>query len=231
MKLKIFIAAAATLASSAAFAEVTGNIGAVSEYMYRGITQGAGGEAAVQGGLDYAHDSGLYLGTWASNVGFAGGSEVDLYGGFDFTLGPIAFDVGAIYYMYPEYEDFQEEATSIDTAEFKIAAGAGPVTFSYAYSDDWFGTGLEASYVNGALSLPLSETLNVDGAVGYSFGDAFDGIEYVDYMLGLSKSVTDAFTVSMKLIGSDYSVDTGSGSELEDKGPKFVVGGIYGFTL
>jgi uncharacterized protein (TIGR02001 family) len=51
------------------------NIGAVSNYIWRGVTQ-TGDQAAVQGGLDVAHESGFYAGTWASNVDFdEGGSE------------------------------------------------------------------------------------------------------------------------------------------------------------
>lgn len=45
------------------------NIGAVSNYIWRGVTQTQDGPA-IQGGLDYAHSSGFYLGTWASNVDF-----------------------------------------------------------------------------------------------------------------------------------------------------------------
>jgi hypothetical protein len=56
-----------------AFAEdpysISANIGAVSNYMWRGVTQTQDG-AAVQGGLDFSHESGFYIGTWASNVDF-----------------------------------------------------------------------------------------------------------------------------------------------------------------
>ncbi len=46
---------------------ISANIGAVSNYIWRGVSQTQDGPA-VQGGLDYAHSSGFYLGTWASNV-------------------------------------------------------------------------------------------------------------------------------------------------------------------
>lgn len=44
----------------------TGNVGIVSQYVFRGLTQ-TDGKPAVQGGFDYAHSSGFYLGTWLSN--------------------------------------------------------------------------------------------------------------------------------------------------------------------
>ena len=62
-----FIAAASLAAPAAATASTaTGNVGAFSEYLYRGVEQSNG--AAIQGGIDYVHDSGLYIGTWASNT-------------------------------------------------------------------------------------------------------------------------------------------------------------------
>ena len=75
--------------------KLTGNIGLYSEYVFRGLSQ-TDGDPAIQGGFDYAHSSGLYLGTWASNVSWlkdfdaysGGGSmEWDFYGGFKGTFG------------------------------------------------------------------------------------------------------------------------------------------------
>jgi len=55
------------------------NIGAVSNYVWRGVTQ-TGDQPAVQGGLDVAHESGFYAGTWVSNVDFDEGSSEDVTG-------------------------------------------------------------------------------------------------------------------------------------------------------
>ena len=68
--------ASLTLAASVAQAQapaaapehtLTGNVGLFSEYIFRGIAQTAG-KPALQGGFDYGHASGFYLGTWASNA-------------------------------------------------------------------------------------------------------------------------------------------------------------------
>ncbi len=92
---------------------LTGNLGIFSNYIFRGVTQTTGA-AAVQGGFDYAHPSGLYVGTWGSNVswltdgGYATGSslELDVYGGYKGAFGKTDFgyDVGAIFYYYPGKE-------------------------------------------------------------------------------------------------------------------------------
>ncbi len=101
---------------------VTGNIGLFSQYIFRGLTQ-TDREPALQGGFDYAHSSGFYAGTWASNISFLkenastpfagagtgtmgtyhrGGSlEWDFYGGYKGTLGDFGYDIGALYYYYP----------------------------------------------------------------------------------------------------------------------------------
>src|SRR5262245_22953793 len=90
---------------------LTGNIGLYSQYIFRGLTQ-TNKEPALQGGFDYSHSSGLYVGTWGSNVSWlrdgggyvAGGSlEWDFYGGFKGTFGKsdFTYDLGLLYYWYP----------------------------------------------------------------------------------------------------------------------------------
>ncbi|MCX7148407.1 MAG: TorF family putative porin [Rhodocyclales bacterium] len=86
----------------------TPNIGVVSDYLFRGVSQTHGG-AALQGGVDYAHASGLYAGIWGSTITWVkdangkGSTEVDLYGGYKNTFagGDWNYDVGLIAYNYP----------------------------------------------------------------------------------------------------------------------------------
>ena len=60
---------------------------------------------AIQGGFDYAHSAGFYLGNWNSNVdsAFANGSniEMDFYGGYKSAMAAFGFDVGVLNYYYP----------------------------------------------------------------------------------------------------------------------------------
>lgn len=80
--------------------KLSGNIGVTSNYIWRGVTQ-TDDDAAVQGGIDYVHDSNLYLGAWTSSYGNGNGYELDLYGGYQGSIGEIPFDVGIILYQYP----------------------------------------------------------------------------------------------------------------------------------
>jgi uncharacterized protein (TIGR02001 family) len=86
------------------------NLGLYSQYVFRGLTQTAY-KPAIQGGVDYSHSSGFYLGTWASNISWLEDSqnfessslEWDIYGGYRNTFGEtgIGYDVGLLNYVYP----------------------------------------------------------------------------------------------------------------------------------
>lgn len=123
----------------------TGNIGLASEYRYRGIAQ-TDGKPALQGGFDYAHTSGLYLGTWASNVSWlsdAGGGisnslEWDLYGGFKRSAGDFAYEAGLLYYAYPGR--YPPGFNSPDSLELYLAGSWKTLTLKYSHAlTDLFG--------------------------------------------------------------------------------------------
>jgi len=99
------LAQAAAATAPASPQTITGNLGLFSSYRFRGIDQ-TFGKPAIQGGIDYAHSSGWYVGNWNSNVnegaGYpAGNLEMDFYGGWKNTWDDWGLDLGAIYYYYP----------------------------------------------------------------------------------------------------------------------------------
>ena len=75
IRVRAFAACCLTLAAIAARAgeepaqasPVIANVALVSQYIFRGLTQ-TRGKPALQGGVDYAHSSGFYAGTWLSNI-------------------------------------------------------------------------------------------------------------------------------------------------------------------
>ena len=84
---------------------LTGNATLASDYRFRGISQ-TFKQPAFQGGFDYAHSSGFYLGNWNSNVsGLAfpngAGLEMDFYGGYKRAFGDFGIDLGLLHYFYP----------------------------------------------------------------------------------------------------------------------------------
>lgn len=231
---------ASAFASPAVLAGVTGNVGGVSEYMFRGVPQSGG--AAIQGGLDVTTDVGVYAGTWGSNIGFAGGTELDGYAGFTKKFGDFGFDVGAIYYWYSE-ED--EAATKADTAELYVGALLGPVTLKYSFAEEanFFGTpdlvtgkAEDAAYLSLALALPITETLAFNANVGQYSGDGVEDFlaqtygstddAYLDFGVGLARTLDNGITATFSFIATDIE----AAGPVEDD-PKFVIGLKKSFDL
>jgi len=114
--------------STVAVAEspLTSNVGITSNYIWRGKTQSSD-DSATSGGIDYAHASGFYAGTWVSSVGGNSQYEQDYYLGFSGKAGELSYDVSYVMYTYPVgekvYSDFDEVI---------IKLGYGPVSFTLA---------------------------------------------------------------------------------------------------
>jgi len=154
LKSKIVLALLAT--SSAAFAQTAPaepestlgyNVGVVSEYRYRGLAQ-TKGDPALQGGVDYAHASGLYVGAWGSSIKWIkdagsdakGPVELDLYGGYKFEAAGLAYDVGYLRYEYVGNTYTKTGGVNANTDEVYGAVTAGPATLKYSYAfSDLFG--------------------------------------------------------------------------------------------
>mgnify|MGYP000927301103 FL=1 len=186
-----FIAAAAAAPAFAQEVTVSGNVALATDYAFRGVSQSDG--PAVQGGFDVAFgDSGLYAGTWASNINFGGGSdlELDVYGGYKFALGGVAMDVGVLGYLYPNAQDDGAELDYWEvyakpsialTEQFTLGAGI-------YYSPEFTGESGDGLYyeVNGAFA--VSPELALSGAVGKQSVDT-DGFfagedEYTTWNVG-----------------------------------------------
>lgn len=117
----------AIMLPAVAQAEVSGNLSVVSEYLFRGGYENNG--TAVQGGFDYANESGFYAGYWGSSLDYGDtstGFENDLYVGFSGESDAISYDVGLLYYVYTGVSD-------ADTPELYGSVGFGPVSFGAAY--------------------------------------------------------------------------------------------------
>jgi uncharacterized protein (TIGR02001 family) len=128
---------------------LSGNLGAVSDYRFRGISQSYR-LPAVQAGLDYTHTSGLYLGNWNSSVSgnsYNNGAslESDLYGGYRFEpVKDLGADVGVLFYLYPGAK--LNAAPGVpsdhryDNAELYVGLTRGPFNAKVSYAlTDYFG--------------------------------------------------------------------------------------------
>jgi uncharacterized protein (TIGR02001 family) len=114
---------------------VTGNVGLFSDYRFRGISQ-TDESPALQGGFDVGHSSGFYVGNWNSNIDsdfFAGANlEMDFYGGYKGSFGDFGYDVGLLYYYYPN--SGRGDADKIDNTEIYFGIGYGGFSAKYYHA-------------------------------------------------------------------------------------------------
>lgn len=183
------------------------NAGVVSDYRYRGISQ-TRLEPALQGGIDYAHKSGFYVGTWASSIKWikdAGGNanaEIDVYGGYKFNAGPVGMDVGVLTYNYPDHK----LATSPDTQEVYAAGTWGPATLKYSHAvSNLFGfdDSKNSNYLDLSASFDLGNGFSLVPHVGHQKVNHHGDFSYTDYSLGLSKDFGHGLSASLTLVDTD----------------------------
>ena len=195
------VVACTAFASTLAQAEVTGNVAVTNNYIWRGVTQ-TNDQAAVQGGLDYSSNIGIYAGTWLSNVDFSGteqvsntdgdavnvansdkGYEIDLYGGYAGEIGDFGYDLGLIYYAYPTQED-------LDFLELFVSGGYGPFGVGGYFTVSKDGTDKENDYYvvgNADFELDFLKGIGVGFEVGYYNFDDSASKDYTHFGFNVSK--------------------------------------------
>ncbi len=180
MKKSIVLAAAVTaiLASGVAMAEISANASIYSNYIWRGVTQ-TSDQAAGQGGIDWGNDSGLYVGTWLSNI--TGGYEMDVYAGFAGEAGSVGYDLGIITYQYPI-------DTSLNFTEVYASASMAGITLGAAFTVDKAGDAENTDdvYIHAGYDF-VAYDIDYSLYVGdYSF-DADSTGDYLHYGASISK--------------------------------------------
>jgi uncharacterized protein (TIGR02001 family) len=190
---------------------VSSNIGFVSNYVFRGITQNVA-KPAVQGGMDLTLSNGVYVGVWGSNVGWITGSgskgnaslEVDTYAGYRGAFATdFSYDVGLIRYNY--LGDYTPPAPYVkaDTSEAYGSIGYKWISAKYSYSLGDFLTVANAkgtSYLEVNASYAVGDSgftlLAHYGKQKYKGADA-DALvlagtdpSYSDYKLGVTKDLS-----------------------------------------
>ncbi|WP_137168304.1 TorF family putative porin [Salinimonas lutimaris] len=209
--LALAIATSSLLVGPAFADDLSANVSVTNNYIWRGLTQTTN-EPAVQGGIDYSHDSGFYAGTWASNVQYGADDvysyEHDLYFGFAGESGDISYDVGYLYYNYDAEAEF-------DFAEIYGTVGYGAFSatlylLAHTEADEAegqdFGFG-KASYISLDYATEIMSGTELGLHVGHHQGDfaeAFNGLteSYNDWAVSLSK---DGF--SFAITGTDMDSD------------------------
>lgn len=221
------------LAATANANDLTANVSATNNYIWRGLTQ-TENVAAVSGGIDYSSDSGLYIGTWASNVSFAPGDvfsyEHDVYFGFSGEANGFSYDFGYLYYNYDNAAefDFGEIYGSIGIGAFSVGVNILANTEADEGAGQDFGFG-QAFYISADYATEIRDGLTLGVHVGYHDGDfneAFNGVpdSYADYNVSLEK---DGFSFMI----TTTDLDDAGLEGLDNDEVKFVISYSVEFDL
>lgn len=186
------------------------NIGAVTDYRFRGISQSRL-DPALQGGVDFAHKSGFYIGTWASTIRWikdAGGNaneEIDLYGGYKFKVGDVGLDVGLLRYFYPD----NSLPVNADTTEAYIAGTWGPGTLKYSHATTnlfGFADSKNSGYLDLSATFDLPWWgLSLTPHVGHQRVANNGFASYTDYALTLGKDFGHGISASLAYVKASTS--------------------------
>lgn len=190
---------------------VSGNMGVVSKYVFRGVPQAG---ASGQGGFDYESDSGIYAGVWGSELD-GQGLETDVYAGYGTEVSGVSLGAGVTHYGYTT-DMFDTSYT-----ELNLSAGFGPVSLgvdlgSHAdqtidgKEEDESYTVVSVSYEMGGFSATLGSASNFISQTDHTWADFTYGA-----------TVAEGTDASMSLI---YSSEEASGQK-DDKGEP--MGGFF----
>lgn len=218
---RIAVAGALFAIAGAANAGISVTPTLTSDYDFRGISQTLN-DPAFQLGVTYTGDGGFYMGLWGSNVDFAADStpglgdidrpstEIDVFMGYTFgdSEEGVAFDLGGIYYSYPNAGagNFPEVFAGVTKGVFNAKAW---------YTWDFNGSGETAYYVEGNLNVPMTEGFSFLAHLGYSGAEYWrndagttPGVgEYMDWSLGIGYEVKGAQIAFKYVDGSDVKFE------------------------
>lgn len=187
---------------------VTANAGLYSQYIFRGISQ-TDKNPALQGGVDYAHSSGIYLGVWGSNISWISDAtpaassslELDFYGGYKKAVGDFSYDVGFLRYQYPGR--YPANFVKPNTNEIYAQVGWKFITVKYSHSlGDTFGVAdsKNSYYLDLSAAIPVTDKVTLTGHVGrQKYKGANAGVSnniysYTDYKLEGTYALTKEWT-------------------------------------
>lgn len=226
------------------------NIGVVSDYRFRGLSQ-SGRDPALQGGIDFTAKNGFYLGTWGSTIHWTqddakvyglnpgasnSGSnhvEVDLYGGYRGAISPdLSYDVGLLQYWYPG-NAYQNIVGSANANTLEVHGALTYKVFTVKYSSSLtnlfgFANSKGSGYLELAAAFDLGNGFTLTPHVGHQTISNSPASDYTDYSLALGKDLGHGLSVSATVVGtSTHAYVTSSGANKGGTG--VVLGALYTF--
>lgn len=205
---------------------LTTNVGLFSQYVFRGISY-TQEEPAVQGGADFAHQSGFYLGIWGTNISSKAiqnaVGEIDVYGGYATTFGDFGVDVGFLQFIFPggQYtglgENYQtlEASVALSWQMFKLKYSHA-LTDYFGFNDRTFGAGRGDSkgshYLDLTAAVPFGDGWSAEAHVGRQKVKTYDEYSFTDWKLGIAKDLGGGWKAGLAVLGTNadsalYTID------------------------
>jgi uncharacterized protein (TIGR02001 family) len=189
--------------------ELAYNVGVVSDYRYRGVSQ-TRLQPAVQGGVDLTAGA-WYAGVWASNIkwvkdaGYKGPVELDLYGGYKYEVTKdVTLDFGALSYVYAG----NTAKPNANTTEVYLGVVSGPFSAKYSHAlTNTFGysDSTNSSYLEANVDYELVKGTNLVAHVGRQTIKNWSTASYTDYKLGVTyEALGGKFAASYVDASKDY---------------------------
>lgn len=205
--------AQAQTAPAAPESSLSFNVGAVSDYRYRGISQSRL-QPALQGGVDYADKSGFYVGAWGSTIKWIkdsgaskGTTEVDLYGGYKGAVSDVSYDVGVLRYQYlgNTLDDVMNFANA-NTTEVYGAVTYNVFTAKYSHAlTNTFGnvSSKNSYYLDLSATFDLGNGFTLTPHLGRQVINNSPAYNYNDYALTLGKDLGNGLSASVVAVGTN----------------------------
>ncbi len=231
----IFAGQAAYAADAAPASDhaVSFNVGVTNDYRFRGISQ-TRMQPAVSAGADYTHNpTGLYAGTWTSNIkwiedGVASGNgsqEIDIYGGKRGEISGVSYDVGLIRYYYRK----NGWPVSANTTEAYGQVGYGPVYVKYSQAVTnflgWADGSDGSNYIDVGANQEIKDGYILNLHYGKQVVKNYSTADYSDWKVGVTKDFGMA-VVAVAVVGTTGADKTSAGYDFGSKGFTGDTGGV-----
>lgn len=209
------ILASAALATGNAHAGTSGTLALTSDYLFRGLSQ-TNQEPALQGGVEYAHDSGFYAGVWGSNISWlsdlssastpiSSSVELDGYAGWRGSAGDtIKLDAGVYTYYYPG--DYPQGFVRPYTTEVYFGVSAGPASLKYFHAvSNLFGFAESdgSGYLDLSVNYEFSPGWVLNGHAGRQRVKGTSIASYTDWKLGLTRNFDGGWSLAAAYLDTD----------------------------
>jgi uncharacterized protein (TIGR02001 family) len=212
---------------------LSGNVAVYTDYSFRGVSQ-TGRSMALQGGMDYNHDSGLFAGIWGSSTNFANTFlEMDFYGGYAGAIDDFSYKLGATFFFYPRDEVFNYwEFWGFTGYDFGITS----VSAGFIGSPDYFGTLGTGIYIPVGFAVPLptiscpwpdgeecfEPSFDANGGYTHTEKNIFADQHYFDWNMGLVLTLPFNLKLDFRYVDTDVK-------DVRDADARFVFGAKYLF--